>query len=319
MALLESQRLAYLQELGIQTYFPRRALPGAKPSNGYSTNSLSAEKTRINAQRETANDQESRLSALRRATSLPVSAGASAASLPESGTAHAGLEQARALLINEQRVAAEIKSTSRAETAESAAPPVSVMPPSREKAERITQEVAPEVASETAVNFVFAYFAVNDDVAVVNELPWAGNAQVRGEHKVLLAKILSAISVDCSPETLAPVVFRWPIEGMPDDLEGQSARNMLEGFMARRLKIKPARFLLVLAEQSSQYMFPADFSKAASAEGFATHPRLPCQVLVTRSLDAMMASRQVKSVVWSALQPLKQMLERPALSPTDPI
>jgi len=319
VALLESQRLAYLQELGIQPYFPRRALPGAKPSNGYSTDSLGAEKARISAQRETANNQESRLSALRRATSLQVSAGASAASLPESGTAQAGLEHARALLLNEQRVAVETKSTAKAETAESAAPSVSVTPPSRETPERNTQEVAPEVVNETAVNFVFAYFAVNEDVAVVNELPWAGNAQVRGEHKALLAKILSAISIDCSPETLAPVVFRWPIEGMPDDLEGQSARHMLEGFMARRLKIKPARFLLVLTEQSSQYMFPANFSQAASAEGFVAHPRLPCQVLVTRSLDAMMASRQVKSVVWNALQPLKQMLERPASGPVDPI
>jgi hypothetical protein len=32
MAMNELQRQAYLRELGIQSYFPRRALPGAKPS-----------------------------------------------------------------------------------------------------------------------------------------------------------------------------------------------------------------------------------------------------------------------------------------------
>jgi hypothetical protein len=314
VALQESQRLAYLQELGIQSYFPRRVLPGARPSIRYSTESLGAEKMRISAQREAANNKASNLTASSRAT-LPQGSAAEASTQVSAATAQAGLEQTRALLHTEQRVAkdqkavVEPKPAARTAPVEPAGAPVSVAS---------SNSGVPEPISGKVVNFVFAYFAVSEDVAVVNELPWAGNAQVSAEHKALLAKILNAISVPCSPETLTPVVFRWPIEGMPDVLEGQGARNMLEGFMARRLKIKPARFLLVLAEQSSQYMFPADFSHVQSTEGFVSHPRLPCQVLVTRSLDAMTASRQVKSVVWTALQPLKHVLEQPASGPNAP-
>ncbi|MDX1490640.1 MAG: hypothetical protein R3332_05100 [Pseudohongiellaceae bacterium] len=293
MAVAESTRLAYLQEMGIQTYFPRMPLPGAKASLGYSTQALTS------ARREAA---ASALQQLKGSGSAPTTS--APVSQVDNASVAAGLEQARALL--EQGLDASEKQAK--ETPEG-------QPPAQKLEPKSVEEPVEPVAQP--INFLFAYIAVSDQVSVVVELPWAGSGQMSADNKVLLSKILSAISVPCTPETIQPFNFRWPIEGMPDALAGHSARQMLEGFMARRLKLKPARFVLVFAEQSAQYLFPADFDMSATEQGMVSHPRLTSPILVTRSLDAMALSRQVKGLVWEALKPVKTLIEGDASSSSE--
>jgi len=58
-----------------------------------------------------------------------------------------------------------------------------------------------------------------------------------------------------------PMVFTWALSdagAMPVDSE--SARHTLEGFWSRRLKLRPVRYLLALAEKSAGFLFPAQAS-----------------------------------------------------------
>lgn len=301
MTVPDAQKLAYLQEMGIQAYFPRRALPGARQSLRYSVQSI--------AQAEIAAEQASRAAIAQAVTpsmtpkslqesSTQTSLAPSVETQRADGPSSAGLAQAKALLSKASNPV--VQNISRPEA--SAPKQEGVVSPTSAPAELPTAEPS------ESVNFVFAYFAVNEDIAVINELPWAGSGQVSFDHKELLAKILNAIGVPCIAQSLEPIVFRWPIDGMPEN--AQSARNMLEGFIARRLKINPARRVLILAEQSARYLFPADYEIDPSTK--VSHPRISSEIVLTRSLDAMTASRQVKGVVWEALQPLKASIENAA-------
>lgn len=318
MTVPQAQRLAYLQEMGIQAYFPRRALPGAKPSLQYSVQSISQASRALKQMPRSVGELAVKEASAQNADQASISHNVKAPTHAEAGTQAtsaltAGLEQAKALL--EQSLGAgKSREPARRSGADAELAP-QAGPAHQQVIAEPAEPAAPVLESEEQVNFVFAYFPVNEDIAVINELPWAGNGQVSPEHKVLLAKILNALSVPCTAQSLEAIVFRWPIDGMPAG--SQSARNMLEGFIARRLKIRPTRKVLVLAEQSSQYLFPLDHSMSPDARGFVTHPRMNCELVLTHSLDAMAASRQVKGVVWSALQPLKGLLGASAQAPLD--
>ncbi len=172
------------------------------------------------------------------------------------------------------------------------------------------------VAAEPATpleeaRFAFAYFPISDDLAVINELPWAKSAAVSSACRQLLAAILKALSVPCEEKALTSMVFTWPLDDGPDvDRSAQSARHMLDGFMARRFKLRPVRHLLILAEQSAGYLFPTGFDW--QQDGLTRHPHHAVDMVVTRSLNAMDAVPDIKRSVWQALQPLRAALANPA-------
>ncbi len=166
--------------------------------------------------------------------------------------------------------------------------------------------VSPAAAAE-AVNFAFAYVPVNEHLAVICELPWARSAVLSPSCRQLLADLLKAIGAPCEAERLSPMVFSWPLADageMPAD--AQTARHMLEGFLSRRLKLRAVPHLLILAEKTAEYLFPA--ASQPQAGELQRHPRLDVEVLVTHSLHAMEAVRELKRSAWQALQPLKQAL-----------
>jgi hypothetical protein len=175
------------------------------------------------------------------------------------------------------------------------------------RAEAAPTAAVPATASTEAVHFAFGYIPVNDHLAVICELPWARSAVLSSPCRQLLADMLKAIGAPCDADRLSPMVFSWPLAEageMPAD--AQTARHMLEGFVARRLKLRAVPNLLILAEQSAQFLFPAADQPQAGV--LRVHPRFPVQVLVTHSLHAMESVRELKRSAWQALQPLKQAL-----------
>ncbi len=291
----EGQRQAYLRELGIQSYFPRRALPGAKPSPFYASGKLAAPEP----EGVLAADNVQRLAAL---------IGAS----PSDGSAESLPVAARPGF----RAATVVSSVAsppapRATTAAAAVPsevvPSEVVPAvvARTSAPAPTQVPAPAVEEDT--RFAFAYFPINEELAVINELPWAKSAAVSPACRQLLAAILKALSVPCDEKSLTSMVFTWPLAEGPDiDRSAQSARHTLDGFLARRFKLRPVRYLLILAEQSAEFLFPAQFDW--QQDGMTRHPHHAVDVIVTRSLNAMDAVPDIKRSVWQALQPLRAAL-----------
>ena len=217
----EGQRQAYLRELGIQAYFPRRALPGAKPSPCYVTGKLA----------------------------LPG---------PEGLAVEANVQRLSALIAKPPASPAAIVPTVMGPTVMGAAvvAPTRVAPtPAALSVPRGPTQIAGE---ET--RFAFAYFPINEELAVINELPWAKSAAVSPACRQLLAAILKALSVPCDEKSLTSMVFTWSLAEGPDiDRSAQSARHTLDGFLARRFKLRPVRYLLILAEQSAEFLFPAQF------------------------------------------------------------
>ncbi len=307
MAVNEGQRQAYLRELGIQPYFPRRALPGATPSPRYATGALVAPEDR--AQNAEANVK--RLSALvGSATSARMETAAVAAPpfasklAPTGASVGAAVEAAGAFASKLAPTGTEITPPAPRASAVRVAPTPTPTPAPA------TAPAVPENPVEEA-RFAFAYFPISEDLAVINELPWAKSAAVAPACRQLLAAILKALSVPCEEKALTSMVFTWPLDDASDaDRSAQSARHMLDGFMARRFKLRPVRHLLILAEQSAGYLFPTDFDW--HQEGMKRHPHHAVDVVLTRSLNAMDAVPDIKRSVWQALQPLRAALAHPA-------
>lgn len=269
MAMNELQRQAYLRELGIQSYFPRRALPDAKAPRLFGASVLGSDGPAAEVL-QPAREHGARLLA---DTSLPT--------LPIANVAPVlRVEPTRNLPAEQAAVPADPSSAT-----------VSVVPP----------------------RFAFAYFPVSEELAVINELPWAKSASVTPACRQLLAGMLRALGMPSDERALTSMVFTWPLLEGPDIDQGEeSARQTLAGFLARRLKLHPVRYLLVLAEQSTGYLFPAEFDWQQGRGGLQRHPLFDMNLVVTRSLNAMDAVPDLKREVWQAMQPLRLALANPA-------
>lgn len=283
MAMNELQRQAYLRELGIQTYFPRRALPGAKPSRLFGASVLGAGMTEADPSPPSGRDQGVRLLADIGVPSVPATSAPKVipAAVPEATV----------------RAATEVRAEPAGKVATAPAP--------------VLTPAAPVTVSVSAAppRFAFAYFPVSEELAVISELPWAKSTAVSPACRQLLAGMLRALGMPADERALTSMVFTWPLMEGPDIEQGEeSARQTLAGFLARRLKLRPVRYLLVLAEQSTGYLFPADFDWQQERGGLLQHPHFDMKVVVTRSLNAMDAVPDLKREVWQAMQPLRQAL-----------
>lgn len=282
--MLESRRRAYLDALGIPLYHPRQQLPGALPS--------------------------ARLSSVPPARAAEVAAPASAALSPAPprpadgpvpGPSRAAAQE------TVQRVplqgAAMETSPSRAAQAVLAQSPTTTASRAEDPDDAPAEVGESSSAQEEAVAFTFAFVPVSEQIAVINELPTAGAPALTPGSRQLLARILTALTLPVQERNLSSQSFVWPSPDLPVTEQGAApARELLKGFLARRFRIRPVRYLLVLAEQGAPYLFPAGF--AISEGQLFQHPDFDVQVLVTRSLEAMEAVPALKRDVWSALQPL---------------
>ena len=284
----EFQRMAYLKVMGVQPYFPRRPLPGARPVRHYAADCLSQSPVSEGAHS---------------------SAPASAQDVLNMLVAKAPSEQAAQASLTVPQAA---QAPAPAAPVAARAPQPNTLPPVQELAAS-----EPENAAEgEETRFVFAYFPINEHFAVINELPWSKTASVSVSCRKLLADILKALGVDVPERNLNPMVFTWPLfEGAPADLNSENARQTLEGFVAKRLRLLPVKTLLVLAESSAQLLFPRDFLEAQGPR--VQHPRHDVEVVLTHSLNAMEAVPDLKRAVWKTLQPLRGQLTGSSGDPQD--
>jgi len=296
MALSDAQKGLYLQEMGIQSYFPRRALPGAKPSRAYAASSLAAPVTPQNVGAAALNTAKEALQLLQPSVPTPPDK-------PQFSVTN-GTAPAVSNKVSEQAQALAASLTSLTKNGPVVETKISEPPEPPKSA---------DTSAPTPIRFAFAFIPINEHLAVITELPWAKSVSFSPTSQTLLAGILKALGVQVEAQHLNPMVFTWPLfEEAGLDLDGDSARQTLEGFVGKRLRLRPVQHLLLMAEDAAQFLFPEGFLDESAK--ILKHPRLDVRVVMTHSLSAMEPGRdpaftetinERKRQTWHTLQPLK--------------
>lgn len=153
---------------------------------------------------------------------------------------------------------------------------------------------ATEAGSDTAPapgavqNFQLLFFQVDDDLAIVNQIPALARPQLQDKQLALLGNLLRWLGKSVPAQ--APRVFRWPLPGLEQMAATMSPQTSLQHFLEQAASERGFRFLLQLGPQAA--------TPAASAwQAFATH-----------SLDEMLALPSLKREVWQTLLPLHDAL-----------
>jgi hypothetical protein len=271
----EQKRQAYLQAMDIQTYYPRRQLPGAKPSPHYDFPELGVAAPHSTGQT---------LEALEAKPNVVVP------KKPSASTKRHGLKA-----IEELRAA-----TSSARRA----PDTAIRAESTVSAADAAEDKSVE---QSELSFTLRYYRINEKLAVIDEVPTLGSRQQSEQSHVLLLAILKALGQEDSALSQNPDEFSWPLQGgysMKNPAEVEAAKA-IAGFLQMRQETDGFLNLLVFAGQVETVLLSADENKSArdfeSSKGYF--------VTVTHSLASMLAVPTLKRDVWQHLQALRKRID----------
>jgi hypothetical protein len=166
-------------------------------------------------------------------------------------------------------------------------------------APRVAESVAAESAAAERVkekadaqsavqNFQLLFLQVDDDLAIVNQIPALARPQLQDRQMALLTNLLRWLGKSVPAQ--APRVFRWPLPGLEHMAASMSPQTSLLHFLEQAASERGFRFLLQLGPQAAA---PA----TGAWQSFATH-----------SLDEMLALPSLKREVWQTLLPLHDAL-----------
>jgi hypothetical protein len=154
-----------------------------------------------------------------------------------------------------------------------------------------------EQPGQDQMRFALQYFAINDQLAVINEVPYLAAGQLDNEAFTLLRAILRALKIEVS-QLPAPTVFQWPLD--VKDAAGfaslADAMSALEGFMNKRQESSDYSCLLIFADQCAEMLLDnqARLVKNKTSE-----------VVITHSLQAMLKVPALKKSVWETIRNLE--------------
>ena len=271
----ERKRQAYLEAMDIQTYFPRRQLPGAKPSPLYDFPAVSStvvpELAELN---ESSVSKEAKHAASTQATRR-------ANGLDAVEELRSRVPTARKATVTAIRQSTEVSGSE--------------------------NERDSAVDQENSLSFTLRYYCINEKLALLDEVPPQASRQLNEESSSLMRAILKALGqlgVDTSPNVEE---FSWPLPS------GYSMKNTprieaakaISGFLQMRQETDGFTNLLVFAGQVEDILLPSDANKSArdfeSSKGYF--------ITVTHSLASMLAVPTLKRDVWQHLQAIKKRID----------
>jgi hypothetical protein len=277
----ELKRQAYLQAMDIQTYFPKRILPGAKVSPAYD---------------------------IVISPVIPIRTVA-AAGRPQSQA----IEELRAAATNSRKAAVtEIASDKNVEktAVKQKTTPAAVAEASASTETDTQGHRASETEKEDSLNFSLRYYRINEKLAVIDEVPPQGSSRLGTECLLLMQAILKALgqeSSDQNGDALAAEQFSWPLS------TGYSRKNSakveaakaLSGFLQMRKEVDGFANLLVFAGQLENVLLNSDADPVLrdfeSDKGY--------YITVCNSLASMLAVPTLKRDVWQHLQALRHRID----------
>jgi hypothetical protein len=286
----EYQRQAYLKALDIQPFYLKKALPAAKASPSYDYPQNSHEPGKL---------------ASPAAGQLEIAPAAHLSSGQENSAVSlgAGRDSNRPVGLS------DLKSQLRQAAGKSA---IKLRENDIPAAQAVEPIAYAEGETATEFNFKIRYFYINEQLAVIDELPYAQGDEGSGVKIELLKAILSALKVNWSDSDFRTESFSWPIDS-PMEIEGDSklaAQQILKGFIAQRYAAHKFRNLLVFAGQIEAVLTEPMSEGTAAAENSQDFIQLPqnYHMTLTSTLSAMLSYPLLKRQVWGHLQPLKKRL-----------
>ncbi len=277
----ELKRQAYLGAMGIQTYFPKMRLAGAKPSPAYVIQ-LEAKADLPMVEVASVADGSHGVEQLKSLASSGTKPGASPLHPIDVSLYH-----------NQNSEQIQLKP-----------------PPDRSTQEDLEAPQQTKIDSEldNELRFSILYFSINEKLAVIDEVPHQISDHLNKESSALLRAILKALGQDVSNADLKAEPFSWPLG------TGYSKKNSpaieagkaLAGFLQMRQEIDGFDNLLILAGQLESLMLNQENTKPKhdykSDKGYF--------ITVTSSLHSILAVPTVKREVWQKLQMLKSRIHK---------
>lgn len=253
MALNEAQRQAYLEVMGIKSYFPRFVLPGARPSVkcDWPENILAVDS-------------------------------------PESETRLA-ITESKSVAIQTNN--ATIKSKPEQATVPQLSEPT---------AEKISQTEALE-----EIRFQLAFIRINENICVLNQLPYVGGKHLGLSHQKLLLNIVKSLDLDHENLHFNELPFRWPFGEFEHLKKNEgAARQALHAYLDQRMLEQGFNTLLLMGEMAVRFLQPRDHSNDVKRGVLTIVDGLPWKTASLESLDEMLKMPALKRDVWVDLRSL---------------
>ncbi len=289
----ERQRQNYLEAMGIQTWFPRFTLPGAKPSKtcawDYDNDPVVASTPVVAATSVSSPPQD---------FPAPSSATAPSSSptLIESFAPRSSTLQSSQSILSDLGVAttASEQSDNNAEV------------PSADTALTAPREITQVVP---ATPFRLAAIDVNEHTLVITDLPWTGINQITNLHERMLGNIVRALNLPVDSEWKQGL-FAWPIIADPVPVDRRYAKEAVLAYLTNQFGLKRRKTILLFGQQSAAYLWDnaQDFDHARGH-----HERNGVRYGVTYSLGELINVPSLKAEAWANLKPLKDT--HPATAP----
>lgn len=285
----ETQRIAYLRQMGYQQYYSRFVLPGAKASVIDMAELAGSETAKIARPARNAIGDQGELE--RRGVK----------------SVHSGA-----------RAQAQVNKSSVAGSATPSKPGVSraakLAVSNRQETILAPDAAAENSATDTQANteslsFNLQFYRINEQLAIVNEAPHQLRGKDNKDAVGLLKNILLALGVDqLSANSLKADGFQWPIaEGLDAGNDAKHAAKLaLQGFISQRHEQFGFDNLLLLTAQLSPML--------TAAGGKQTFGDLKPQesaytITLSHSLQAMLAHSELKRDAWTHMRALRSRVK----------
>lgn len=286
MALTEIQRQEYLEIMGVQSYFPRYQLPGARVSVLAESSSEQVESAVEAVSEAIANvglkSPEPPLNTLQSIQTIQE---------PKEKDLNAELRIQELGNILENAPETEVNSQSSLE------PQASDVSPGAIKSVN-------EAATDSDVRFRLSVFRVSENICVLNQVPHVGLSQMLSpQHRALFTNICQSLNLTQTPvefDLIEP--FNWPFEVQANlDNGAAAAQSGIRAYLEQQHSVQAFDTLIVMGEMMSRYCSASIVNSSPDkAKGL-------WKTINTPSLDEMLKAWQFKRDAWRGLRSLKSL------------
>lgn len=295
----EQLRQNLLKETGITCWFPRYALPGAAPSHEVCIQSTPIA---IHVREPVAEPHSALKEALAVRPALD--------RVPDDARAKLGASAA-ADVLKQLKASTDVAPPEVAPILDPNSATHQATHQAATRAQAIALPAQPQVTQHVAEPFGFSWFAIDKRLSVLAMLP-PGASRLSSTCRVMLQRMLIALHEPWQSQGLEEQSFHWPFADDPDlAADANAARQAVEGFIARRLRVQHSAMLLVLSDQLPWFLQQSRSQTEEIAVGqLKIHRQYDLAMLCTHALHTMEQDAGLKRAAWQSLQVLRERLGR---------